>query len=106
MDETSSRENNLKTNRVNSNYNSATIVKKKNKHRVDDPSQLSTIDSIDISRSEQTTTSEAFLDLNNDNNNQLDDQQYEDITDVQVIAKMQEEALRQSVLNLTKSKRN
>lgn len=110
--------------------NNTNNVTKMNNRFVDD-ANLSTIESIDVSTSEHPTITDS-LESNGATTraaNQLDDQQYEDITDVQVIAKMQEEskkcikvkknylfcfnsfllvflALRQSVLNINKSNLN
>lgn len=73
-------------------FDSRTITKKKGL-------QLSTIkrafDSSILQQQQDT-----LLHKSNDNLNN----QYEDITDVRVIAKMQEETLRQSVMNINKSK--
>ena len=124
IDQTVESDNKQNTRSVNNNYN--TIVKRKGIHssrnpiRIED-NNLSTIESVDItdlSKSKEI-----------DQTSLENDQQYEDITDVQVIAKMQEEskphnnfiyiynrsifnklycyffvlkALRQSVLNINK----
>lgn len=95
---------------INTNLNYATMIKRKNSNmsptqadmNLNDSAYLTT-QSDDSNQADYTSTS---LGQTQQQQPPAQQAQYEDMLDVQVIAKMQEESLRQSVLNLNKSQEN
>lgn len=109
IDSSSDRQNQQRTN---SNYSTNTITKRRHTNTVFPFSATSSrpdLDLIDMTGADVNFETKSRLNNNNDYDDRCDmpqqeDPHYEDILDVQVIAKMQEESLRQSVLSLNKSK--